>query len=310
MRPRDRAQVVVGNEDVARPSLVVRVRPRDLHRVCTRAPHVLRMVAAAAWLDAVVTDFATVPSAPNRVTYLDAAAASEAGRSYKQRFLEVLDVRPGHVVLDVGCGPGTDLVRLADAVGDHGAVIGVDHDPVMVEQARRRSADYRNIEVRACDAHALACGDASIDRARTDRVLQHLVDPLRALGELCRVLRPGGLAGMAEPDWDTLAIDDVDVKTSRAFTRFMAGRVRNPVIGRQLSRLATDAGLTVSKVDASVVTFRDFETAEQVLGLRRNTVRAVQAGALTAGAAEGWLQRLTSGTLLASFTLFTVVAGV
>jgi ubiquinone/menaquinone biosynthesis C-methylase UbiE len=263
-----------------------------------------------AWLDAVVMDFAAMPSAPDQAEYLDAAAATAAGRSYKQRFLDVLDVRPGQVVLDVGCGPGTDLVRLADAVGEHGSVIGVDHDPAMIERARRRTAGYRNIEVCRGDAHALPLGDACIDRARTDRVLQHLADPPGAVTELRRVLRFGGFAGMAEPDWDTLAVGDADVETSRTFTRFMAGRVRNPVIGRQLVRLAADAGFAVSTVDASVVMFRDFETAEQVLGLRRNTVRAVQAGALAPAAAESWLRRLTSGTFLATFTLFTVLTGV
>jgi hypothetical protein len=113
---------------------------------------------------------------------------------------------------------------------------------------------------------------------------------------------------MAEPDWDTLAIDDTDVETSRTFTRFMAGRVRNSVIGRQLARLAIEAQFVVSTVDANAMLFRDFETAEQILGLRRNTVRAVQAGALTDGAARSWLGRLTSGPFLASVTLFTVTA--
>lgn len=254
-------------------------------------------------------DFAGVPPPPDHVEYLDAAAATTAGRSYKQRLLDMLEVRPGQVACDVGCGPGTDLVRLADAVGETGSVIGIDRDPVMIEHARRRTAGYRSIEVRRGDAHALPRDDACSDRVRTDRVFQHLEDPARAMAELRRVLRPGGLAGMAEPDWDTLAIDDADVETSRAFSRFMAGRVRNPTIGRQLPRLATAAGFTVCAVDASVVMFRDFETAEQVLGLRRNVVRAVQAGVLGPSAAQGWLGRLSSGTLLATFTLFTIVAG-
>jgi ubiquinone/menaquinone biosynthesis C-methylase UbiE len=253
-------------------------------------------------------DFATVPSAPDQVEYLDAAAATAAGSAYKQRFLDALDVRSGHAVLDLGCGPGTDLGQLADKVGDQGSVVGIDRDPVMVEQARLRTAAYQNVEVRTGDAHALPLEDACVDRARTDRVLQHLEDPAQALAELRRVVRPGGVLGMAEPDWDTLAIDDTDVETSRTFTRFMAGRVRNSVIGRQLARLAIEAQFVVSTVDANAMLFRDFETAEQILGLRRNTVRAVQAGALTEGAARSWLGRLTSGPFLASVTLFTVTA--
>src|SRR5262252_1752981 len=94
----------------------------------------------------------TVPSA---VTYLDEVAATSHGRDYKRRLLEALDPRPGQVALDVGCGPGTDLAALADAVGDGGHVIGVDNDPVMVERATERTRDRPTIEVRAGDAHAL-----------------------------------------------------------------------------------------------------------------------------------------------------------
>jgi ubiquinone/menaquinone biosynthesis C-methylase UbiE len=110
-------------------------------------------------------DDATVPSAPDHVGYLDAAAATAAGRAYKQRLLDLLGVRPGQVVLDVGCGPGTDLSRLADAVGERGSVIGIDHGPVMVERARRRTAGYRNIEIRDGDAHALPLDSVCTDRA-------------------------------------------------------------------------------------------------------------------------------------------------
>ena len=49
---------------------------------------------------------------------------------------------------------------------------------------------------------------------------------------------------LADPDWDSLAIDDIDLETSRAYTRHVSARVvRNAVIGRQLARLADDAGL-------------------------------------------------------------------
>jgi hypothetical protein len=54
--------------------------------------------------------------------------------------------------------------------------------------------------------------------------------------------------------------------------------------------------------------FRDFETADQILGLRRNAARAVQAGALTEDVAARWLDRLISGPFLAGFTLYLVTA--
>ena len=71
--------------------------------------------------------------------YLLRLAASDLGRGYKTLALAELQISSHHVVLDPGCGPGTDLPPYADAAGYHGTVIGVDHDPRMVEQARQRT---------------------------------------------------------------------------------------------------------------------------------------------------------------------------
>ena len=53
---------------------------------------------------------------PGPIAYLDRLAASDLGRAYKGRMLDELDVRAGQTVLDLGCGPGTDLGALAEAV--------------------------------------------------------------------------------------------------------------------------------------------------------------------------------------------------
>lgn len=113
---------------------------------------------------------------------------------------------------------------------------------------------------------------------------------------------------MAEPDWDTLAVADEDLQTSRRFADFTASRVRNATIGRELVRLCERAGLRVRSVDPIAVMFRDFDTADQILGFRRNAARAVQAGKLAEAVAESWVQRLASGPLVAGFTFYLVIA--
>jgi ubiquinone/menaquinone biosynthesis C-methylase UbiE len=241
--------------------------------------------------------------------YLDGVAATDIGRSYKRDLLAALAIEPGHHVLDVGCGPGTDLAALAAATGPTGAVFGIDQDPQMVAKARARMADQPIVQVRQADAHRLPFEADSIDRARTDRVLMHVTDPAAVLAELHRVLRPGGLLTLAEPDWDALAIDHPDLAISRAFTRYIAERVnRNPAIGRQLPRLATQTGYTLRTVRNAAAVFTDFEAAERILGLRRNTERAVAAGYLTADDAHAWLEHLTTGSFFATSSFITVLA--
>ncbi|MET9219194.1 methyltransferase domain-containing protein [Streptomyces sp. NPDC003300] len=253
--------------------------------------------------------------APGSVVYLDRLAATDLGRFYKGRMLDALDVRTGQTVLDIGCGPGTDLGALADAVSGTGtgsapgAVIGVDHDQVAVDTARERTADRDTVTVHLGDVHELPLADGSVDRARTDRVLQHVADPVRALREAHRVLRPGGRLVLGEPDWDTLTVDHPDDELSRAYTRYVTDEViRNARIGRQLPRLAAEAGFTVPTVVPVTPAFRDVGAADKVLGLERTTQRALAAGYFTVEGARRWLDHLASRPFLAAVTIYIVVA--
>ncbi|MEV0611194.1 methyltransferase domain-containing protein [Polymorphospora rubra] len=248
-------------------------------------------------------------STPGPVSYLDRVATTDAARAYKEVMAGALAVRPGQTVLDVGCGPGTDLREIAEAVSATGTVIGLDVDPKMIEVARERTADLPQVKVRQGDVHTLELDTDSIDGARTDRVLQHVTDPATALAELLRVLRPGGRLVMGEPDWDSLAIDHPDLAVSRAYTRHLTDRiVRNGVLGRQLARLATETGFVVTRVVPVTTVFRDAGSADQILGLQRNTERAVTAGYLTADDARRWLAHLAGEHFFAAVTLYTVVA--
>jgi SAM-dependent methyltransferase len=117
-----------------------------------------------------------------------------AVRAYKRRARELLD--GAGPVLDVGCGPGVDLVDL----GLHRAV-GVDASTTMAAAAAGRGA-------RLCraDAHALPFRDGAFAGVQADRVLQHFHDPVAALAEMARVAAGGGRLVVAEPDQETLVI--------------------------------------------------------------------------------------------------------
>ncbi|MFB7595890.1 methyltransferase domain-containing protein [Streptomyces sp. NPDC056160] len=251
--------------------------------------------------------FETVTPRPS--AYLDRLAASDLGRFYKGRMLDALDVRPGQTVVDLGCGPGTDLDALAEAATSTGTVIGVDHDRAAVDAARERTAGRGTVAVHLGDLHGLPLADRTADRARTDRVLQHVADPALVLRETHRVLRPGGRLVMGEPDWDTLAIDHPDSDLSRSYTRYVTDEVvRNARIGRQLPRLAAEAGFQVPTVIPVTPVFRDVRAADEVLGLERTTRRALAAGYLTDEAARRWLAHLADGPFLAAVTFYIVVA--
>jgi len=94
------------------------------------------------------------------------------------------------VVADVGCGTGNAAELLAPFVRE---VIAVDQSAIMLDAARRRLGAHKNIRFLQGPIEALPLATASVDATVTVLVLHHIADPLGALRELRRVLRPGGL---------------------------------------------------------------------------------------------------------------------
>lgn len=91
-------------------------------------------------------------------------------------------------MLDVGCGPGTFLARLA-AAGHRGQLVGLDFSEGMVAQASR---DFPGIRFRQGDAQQLPFADQTFDVVTARHMLYHVPDPRLALSEMRRVLKPGG----------------------------------------------------------------------------------------------------------------------
>jgi ubiquinone/menaquinone biosynthesis C-methylase UbiE len=241
--------------------------------------------------------------------YLTRLAASDLGRAYKSLVIDELRVQQGAFVVDLGCGPGADLAGFADAVGPTGRVLGIDADPEAVAEAGRVASRYATVTVEHGDVHTLPLADRSVDRAHTDRVLQHVTDPALVVGEVARVLRPGGVAAFAEPDWDTLVVDHPDPAIPVAYRRFVTDRVvRNSRVGRRLPALCEATRLSVSRVLPVTAVFRDLAAADRLFGFRRVSRRAVEAGYLTADDAAALLAHLETAPVFASVTLFLTVA--
>lgn len=108
----------------------------------------------------------------------------------------------GDTLLDVGCGPGTITMDLAELVAP-GHVIGIDRSNEVIERAREaaEARDLSNLSFEVGDVYTLEFEDSSFDVVYAHQVLQHLSDPVRALKEMRRVLRVGGCLGVRDADY-------------------------------------------------------------------------------------------------------------
>jgi SAM-dependent methyltransferase len=109
-------------------------------------------------------------------------------------------IEPGEVVLDLGCGAGTDLLIAAQMTGAGGRAIGVDMTAAMLERART-SADemgLTNVEVHQALIETLPLADASVDVVISNGVIDLVPDKDVVFAEIDRVLRPGGRLQLAD----------------------------------------------------------------------------------------------------------------
>jgi arsenite methyltransferase len=109
-------------------------------------------------------------------------------------------VEPGAVVLDLGCGAGTDLLIAAQMTGAAGHVIGVDMTSTMLQRARESAGamGLDNVELHESLIESLPLEDASVDVVISNGVIDLVPDKDAVLDEIDRVLRAGGRLQVAD----------------------------------------------------------------------------------------------------------------
>ncbi len=178
MTPQDQQRI---EESIRKKYIKVAGSPEGLFRYPT----------GRAGLEALNYDPQIIQALPERV----AAAYCGVGNPFA-----LGPIHSGEAILDIGCGAGVDSLIAAKLSGPSGKVTGIDLVPEMLSRAKEnaRLVGAENVEFMEGSAEDLPFPDASFDTVISNGVFNLVVDKVKALGEVFRVLKPGGRFMLAD----------------------------------------------------------------------------------------------------------------
>jgi ubiquinone/menaquinone biosynthesis C-methylase UbiE len=251
-------------------------------------------------------------TADHLVQYLEYVDSLPETRQIKVKSYRYLGLTAGDVVLDAGCGPGYDAIRMAAIVGKTGHVTGIDLSERMIAIAGAKAKGTGlPVSFRTGDVRNLPFPDASFDAVRIERTLQILHTPGQILDEVVRVLRPRGRLLSIEPDWETFVCDPGSRDIARTFFRFCADQFPDGSTGRKLYRYFRERGLSDVSIHPEPLVLHDFSLAAKMMNLEQFLSAAQEGGVLKREDVAVWLAELKEADAKGQFTfaglLFAVV---
>lgn len=222
----------------------------------------------------------------------------------RAEYLNLLALRPGEQVLDVGCGSGAVTRDIARRIAPGGRVVGLDASLALVALARElaEAASLRDlIELRVGDVRSLPYPDDSFDAVLAATVLVHVPEGERAIPEMVRVTRPGGRVGVFDLDGDSILIAHPD----RALTRRIVAAASDHAtvdgwLARRLPGLLERAGLAEVRVRGFMPLERE-PASFYGKGAERAAEVALESGAISAEEHRRWLDGLRAEQAAGTF---------
>ena len=188
------------------------------------------------------------------------------------RMIELAQFRPSDCILDVGTGTGLVALRVGRLLAG-GRVIGIDHSRGMIGQARakaRRLGLGEVVDFRQMDAEQLRFPDHSFDVVFSLYALFHFPDPLRAVGEMYRVLRPGGHVVIGVGSGPTLlSRRGIRQGARRVADLVAAARGRLLTAPQYLHRLMVEHGMNMNETHGAQRSQLETERILRQVGFRR-----------------------------------------
>lgn len=241
---------------------------------------------------------------------LETRAADPSMLPVIDAYLEMIDVRKGGRIVDIGSGTGGVTRRIAGRFPD-ATVVGIEPSAALTSRAEDLAEALPNLTFSVGDGAALALEDVSADVSILHTVLSHVTSPTPIVAEAARILRPGGIMIICDADFSKAAMGVApgDPLGSCA-EAFVSSSVTDPWLTGKLKPLVRDSGLTVRqfRVLNRVVT----EGMGSLVWVRMSSAHLVSEGVIGQPLADAleaeYIRRAETATLYSFLPFVTLIA--
>lgn len=166
------------------------------------------------------------------------------------------------MIADLGCGTGIDAINMAKTLNPAVKVIGLDHDPQMIEKAASSSEAIENVSFVLSEVYPLSYEDSTFSGIRAERLLQHLTNTETVIDEINRVLTAGAPLVIVETDWQSLSFYNGDSNTQKKITAYLTEeKINNGLAAKKLTSYFGEAGFREIGLEIFPFVLKSFKEA-------------------------------------------------
>jgi ubiquinone/menaquinone biosynthesis C-methylase UbiE len=240
----------------------------------------------------------------NAETFADAArtlgaiARHPSEVAARKVYLDLLHLRPGQCVLEVGAGSGAVALDTARRVTPSGTITALDPFQPLLDMAVAEATSAglgANLKTQCGDARDLPFTDRSFDAAYCHWLLIHVAPAARIIREMMRVTKPGGGVLCVEADWETATVHPGDPAVTRRILNACCARQLDGWMGRKLRGTMRACGLADVAAHPIVSIDDGGERSGWLDHVRSRADVALEANAISAAERTAWLAALDDG---------------
>lgn len=225
------------------------------------------------------------------INYLE-DTAKLLGNLKKYSYNPFLQITNG-TIADLGCGTGIDAINMAKMLDQKITVVGIDHDPQMIEKAKSSSEDVENVDFVLSEVYPLAYEENTLSGIRAERLLQHLKSPETVVEEIKRVLKADAPLVIVETDWQSLSFYNGDAAIEKKITDYLTEeKVNNGLAARKLTHYMEQGGFREIKLEIFPFVLKTYKEACDYIWIDRIVNEMAEKNYISSQECEAFMQAL------------------